>query len=211
MVQYNLFAYCGNSPVINIDPTGFGKTVVFYYYASEGTLDHFAEKSGYFSFYSSNVKRYCVYSAYQFVSAWNSLKGDIDTIYMYLHGDPGQLNFQKGKDILGFKKGDGYNKYYNFESLKKVKVNKGISLFSCYGGKGKSGNKEGCNVAWMFSKKIGGKPVLACTGGVSYYSLGGKYYARCSLNPQKRERWGHFCSFYYKKNKAMKKFYGWFA
>ena len=58
MVQYNLFAQCGNSPVINIDPTGFGKTVVFYYYASSGTLDHCAEKSGYFSFYSSNVQRY---------------------------------------------------------------------------------------------------------------------------------------------------------
>lgn len=84
------------------------------------------------------------------------------------------LHFADG--TLGFKTGENCHNVYSFESLKNKKVKKGVVLFSCYGGKGSEKN----NVAYMFSKKVNGKPVLACTGGVSYLKISGKYYARVS-------------------------------
>ena len=205
IVQYNLFAYCGNNPVVNIDPTGYIKIGVLYYCNSKSSLSVQAHNSGYFKLYDKNVKAYAVRTVYEFVKFWNSIPNNLDYIYLYLHGDPGVLHFADG--TLGFNTGGKCSKVYSFKSLKGKKVKKGVILFSCYGGKGSYGN----NVAWMFSEKIGRKPVVACTGGVSYYKIGGNYYARFS--PKK---FGSFYTFSFKKNifgkwKPTKIYYGWFA
>ena len=176
----NLFSYCENSPIMFIDPDGYGKIYVIYYNNPGSGFKDQAMNSPYYNKKSKNVYFISVISNKNFINAWNSMSGTIDYVYLYIHGGSGVLYF-KGEKL-------GFTGKQSFKSLKAKKVRRGVYLFSCYGGAGKEGN----NVAWMFAKLTSSK-VYACTGSVSYSKVFGKYYAR------KAKDWGIIKTFFYQK------------
>ena len=173
----NLFAYCGNNPVICVDPEGYGKTYVFYYNDLYSGFKDQAMNSPYYNKNSKNVVMIAVKTVEDFKNAWKSMNGTIDYIYLYLHGGTGVLYF-KGETMYASQ----------IKALKSKKVKYRVYLFSCHGGDG----KEGKNVAWAFSK-LTSTSVIACTGSVSYSRILGKYYARKAWD------FGIIKTFYYEK------------
>ena len=180
VLGFNLFAYCGNNPIMYVDPTGYGRTYVIYYNNPGSGFYDQAMNSPYYNRKSKNVYMISVTSNQDFIDAWNSMSGTIDYVYLYLHGDKGVLYF-KGESL-------SFSGKQSFSSLNSKKVKKGVYLFSCKGGAGSEGN----NVAWMFAKLTNSK-VYACTGSVSYSKIFGKYYARKAWD------WGIIKTFYYQK------------
>lgn len=180
VLGFNLFAYCGNNPIMYLDPTGYGRTYVIYYNNPGSGFYDQAMNSPYYNRKSKNVYMISVTSNQDFIDAWNSMSGTIDYVYLYLHGDKGVLYFNR-EDLR-------FSGKQSFSSLNSKKVKKGVYLFSCKGGAGSEGN----NVAWMFAKLTRSK-VYACTGGVSYSKIFGKYYARKAWD------WGIIKTFYYQK------------
>ena len=180
VLGFNLFAYCGNNPIIYVDPTGYGRTYVIYYNNPGSGFYDQAMNSPYYNSKSKNVYMISVTSNQDFIDAWNSMSGTIDYVYLYLHGGKGVLYF-KGESL-------SFSGEQSFSSLNSKKVKKGVYLFSCKGGAGSEGN----NVAWMFAKLTNSK-VYACTGSVSYSKIFGKYYARKAWD------WGIIKTFYYQK------------
>ena len=180
LIGLNLFAYCGNNPIIYSDSTGYGKTYVIYYDDPNSGFYTQAANSLYYNANSKNVCMIGVSTRQDFTDAWNGMNGDIDHIYLYLHGGKGVLHF-KGESM-------GFAEKHTFDELQKKKVSECVHLFSCKGGAGKEGN----NVAWMIAKLTNSK-VIACTGKVSYMKIFGKYIARMSRDL------GSFRTFYYQK------------
>ena len=180
VISFNSFAYCGNNPIMYVDPTGYGRTYVIYYNNPGSGFYAQAMNSPYYNRKSKNVYMISVTSNQDFINAWNSMSGTIDYVYLYLHGDKGVLYFKD--ESLSF------SGKQSFSSLNSKKVKKGVYLFSCKGGAGSEGN----NVAWMFAKLTSSK-VYACTGSVSYSKIFGKYYARKAWD------WGIIKTFYYQK------------
>ena len=180
LIGLNLFTYCGNNPIIYSDSTGYGKTYVIYYDDPNSGFYTQAANSLYYDSNSKNVCMIGVSTRQDFIDAWNGMNGDIDHIYLYLHGGKGALHF-KGESM-------GFAEKHTFDELQKKKVSECVHLFSCKGGAGKEGN----NVAWMIAKLTNSK-VIACTGKVSYMKIFGKYIARMSRDL------GSFRTFYYQK------------
>lgn len=180
ILGFNVFSYCGNNPIMYVDPEGYGRTYVIYYNNSGSGFYEQAMNSPYYNRKSKNVYMISVISKKDFIKAWNSMSGTIDYVYLYLHGGKGVLYF-KGENL-------SFSGNQSFSSLNSKKVNKGVYLFSCKGGAGSEGN----NVAWMFAKLTDSK-VYACTGSVSYSKISGKYYARKALDL------GIIKTFYYQK------------
>ena len=180
VLGFNLFAYCGNNPIMYVDPTGYGRTYVIYYNNPGSGFYDQAMNSPYYNRKSKNVYMISVTSNQDFIDAWNSMSGTIDYVYLYLHGGKGVLYF-KGESL-------SFSGKQSFSSLNSKKVKKGVYLFSCKGGAGGEGN----NVAWMIAKLTSSK-VYACTGSVSYSKIFGKYYARKAWD------WGIIKTFYYQK------------
>ena len=180
VLGFNLFTYCGNNPIMYVDPTGYGRTYVIYYNNPGGGFYDQAINSPYYNRKSKNVYMKSVTSNQDFIDAWNSMSGKIDYVYLYLHGGKGVLYF-KGESL-------SFSGKQSFGSLNSKKVKKGVYLLSCKGGAGNEGN----NVAWMFAKLTSSK-VYACTGSVSYSKIFGKYYARKAWD------WGIIKTFYYQK------------
>ena len=137
--------------------------------------------SPYFNTNSRNVVLKTVISARDFVYAWNNMYGDIDNVFLYLHGEKGRLCFN-GEEI-------GFGGKWSFSNLKYKHVNYRVYLFSCHGGDG----YEHENVAWKFAKLTGTR-VYAYTGSVSYLNIFGKYFARKYFGD-----WGVQKTFYYEK------------
>ena len=169
VLGYNLYVYCTNNPIIYVDFSGYGRTYVFYYNKPGSGFYEQAMNSPYYNKNSRNVYMIGVKTSKDFVKAWNSMKGPIDYIYLYLHGGKGVLYFNASNLTFSGKT--------SFNDLKSIRVNKGVYLLSCKGGAGKEGN----NVAYMFAKLTKSK-VYACTGSVSYSNIFGKYYARKSCD-----------------------------
>lgn len=136
----NLYAYCLNNPVMNSDPSGFGKTYVFYYNNPSNGFKTQAMNSPYYNNKSKNIIMIAVITIRDFINAWKNITGDIDSIYLYLHG---------GKGVLYFK-GQTMN-ISQIKSLKSKRVKYGLYLLRCHGGEGKEGN----NVAWALAKLTG--------------------------------------------------------
>ena len=180
VLGFNLFAYCGNNPIMYVDPTGYGRTYVIYYNNPGSGFYDQAMNSPYYNRKSKNVYMISVTSNQDFIDAWNSMSGTIDYVYLYLHGGKGVLYF-KGESL-------SFSGKQSFSSLNSKKVKKSVYLFSCKGGAGSEGN----NVAWMFAKLTNSK-VYACTGSVSYSKIFGKYYARKAWDR------GIIKTFYYQK------------
>ena len=177
---FNLFCYCNNSPVIYADHSGYGKTYVIYYDYPGSDFEEQAYNSPYYDEEDEDVIFIAVTSNSEFIDAWNSMEGDIDFVYLYLHGGIGRLYFRN--EELSFV-GD-----QSFSDLHKKDVDYSVYLFSCSGGAG----KEGDNVALMFSKLTSAK-TYACTGSVSYLNIFGNYYARKAWD------FGIFKTFFYCK------------
>lgn len=161
----NLFAYCYNNPIMFTDKDGHESTYVFYYNTAVRGLKNQAIDSYYYSSKSNDVKLIPVVSKKDFIDAWNSMEGEIDEVYIFVHGAEGVLWF-KGESM-------------SMDEIKKLNsksVSNRVGLFSCNGGRG----EEGSNVAWAFAKLTGAK-VHATSSGISFTrSLGiiGKYEAR---------------------------------
>lgn len=172
-----LWTYCESNPIMYYDPSGYGKTYVIYYKNNGSGFEEQVNHSPYFNKKSKNVIIKSVNSATDFKNAWNSMSGDINYVYLYLHG---------GKGILYFKNSEMAVK--EIKKLEKKKVKYRVYLFACHGGDGKESN----NVAWAFAKLSSAK-VIACTGSVSYSKMFGKYYARKAWD------WGIIKTFYYEK------------
>ena len=183
---FNVFIYCGNSPIVYSDYDGYGRTYVIYYAKPPRDFTKQAKNSPYYNSNSKNVYLIPVRSRNDFIKAWNGMSGSIDYVYLYLHGGKGKLYFYK--ESMGFSGGK------SFKNLRSKVVRKMVFLLSCSGGAGKEGN----NVAWMFAKLTGSK-VRACTGSVSYQKFGNKYYARKSLKHNGSLDWGYFNTYYYER------------
>ncbi len=165
LIGFNLFSYCENNPVIYSDRMGYGKTYVFYYVNAKSGFTLQAFNSPYYNDRSKNVELIGVTRVQDFIRQWNNMKGDIDYIYLYLHGGTGTLHFyEESLSFSGSK---------SFSDLESHTVKYRVYLFSCKGGRGEEGN----NVAYMFAKLTGTK-VIAFTGGVSFSKVFGEYYAR---------------------------------
>ena len=175
----SVFAYCGNNPIVYIDTTGNGRTYVIYYNNPGSDFYDQAMNSPYYN--NKNVYMLSVISSQDFVDAWNSMNGQIDYVYLYLHGGEGKLYF-KGESFA-------FSGDLCFRDIEFRKVNKRTVLFSCEGGAG----KESSNVALELSKKTD-SIVFACTGGVSYTKVCGKYYARKAFDL------GLFHQYYYRRH-----------
>ncbi|MBQ7857502.1 MAG: RHS repeat-associated core domain-containing protein [Oscillospiraceae bacterium] len=180
VIGFNLFAYCGNNPIMHVDPMGYARTYVIYYNKPGSGFYDQAMNSPYYNRKSNDVYMLSVISNQDFIDVWNCLSGTIDYVYLYLHGGKGVLYFS-GESL-------SFSGKQSFSSLKSKTIKKGVYLFSCKGGAGSEGN----NVAWMFAKLTGTK-VYACTGSVSYSKIFGKYYARKAWDL------GIIKTFYYQK------------
>ena len=178
-----LYVYCSNNAISFVDSFGYAKTYMIYYDSPNTGFEEQALNSPYYDVNDEDVILIGVVTDEDFIAAWNSMEGDIDYVYLYLHGGEGCLYF-KGATM-------SFNGTYgkSFYSLNSIYVNKKVYLFSCSGGAGDESN----NVAWMFSRLTSSR-VSACTGSVSYSRLFGKYLARASIH-----NIGGFYDFYYEK------------
>ena len=171
----NLCSYCENSPVVCVDPDGHSSVYVIYYKNNakgEKGFDKQVKYSPYFNVKGKNVTCVGIRTGMEFIKAWNKMPKKIDRVFLYLHGDPGRLNFSDSGMYV--RKRRKCNKVqYTFDSLKSVNVKEYVVLLSCYGFCGKN------SVAKEIYKKTG-SIIFACTGGVSYGRSIFKY-ARSSL------------------------------
>ena len=176
----NLFCYCKNSPVMYVDHRGYGTTYVIYYDNPGSGFEEQAFNSPYYDEEDEDVIFIAVTSSNDFIEAWNSMEGEIDYAYLYLHGGEGKLFFKN--ETLTF------SGTQSFADLNDKEIDCGVYLLSCHGGDGKAGN----NVALMFSELTSAK-TYACTGSVSYSCILGNYYAR------KAKDFGIIKTFWYQK------------
>ena len=187
-IGYNMFAYCGNNPIVFLDCRGYKKETYVFVYSTGGSFTDQAMNSPYFDSDDSDVIIVEVCTAQDFVENWNkmSLNDNVGDVYIYAHGGVGALYFMNSK-ISNSPTG---NSDYSFSSLNHAEISGKVYLFSCHGGDGEEGN----NVAWELAK-VTDSVVRACTGSVSYSKgiLSGKYYARKSMDL------GIWKNFYYGK------------
>ena len=188
MLSHNLFSYCDNRVLICYDASGCGKTYVFYYYfpESKSPLKNEAYNSPYFDPTDPNVQMISVETATDFINSWNAMEGEIDDIYLYLHGDVGRLVF--ARDNLGINDDDAYS----IDKLDEKEINGAIYDFACYGAASADG---GASLAVALAYKVKGT-VYACDVGVSYnYSfplnciLGTNWYARTQTSKSTGNHW----------------------
>lgn len=161
VLSHNLFSYCDNRSIICDDVTGHGKTYVFYYYFPESASPLKAEamNSPYFDATDSdNVEMIPVKTARDFINSWNAMEGEIDDIYLYLHGAPGCFVF--AADMLGI---DDSFEHSLEDALQQKIVNGTVYDFACYG----AAKKNGKSVAEVLASKTQAS-VIACDVGVSY-------------------------------------------
>ena len=176
--SHNLFAYCDNKPILCLDKSGAGKTYVFYYYfpGSDAPLKDEAMNSPYFdSSDTENVMMIDVKTSQDFVNAWNSMEGEIDDVYLYLHGGAGY--FQLDDDKIGI--GDEFD--YQLDELEEKNISGVVYDFACHG----ADIYNGTSVAEKLAIKTKAT-VIACDVGVSYRSdsfvskiiMGNSWHAR---------------------------------
>lgn len=198
IVSYNLFEYCENNPVVNVDPTGEKKTKVatvvkkkynyfiIYYNNKDSNFRKQAKYMKKNKYNSKDCKDIEVKTNADFKEAWNSIKNAKD-IHLFLHGDPGMLCFYKQnmsyKDI-------GYLSYKDISGM--------VYLYACNGGTEIS---DGWSVAAKFAKLVKGKKVRAVVNGSVYYRAWNQIFARWPLTKQKNAYWADFYLKYGKKGK----------
>ena len=108
---------------------------------------------------TENVIMIDVKTSQDFINAWNSMEGEIDDVYLYLHGGVGYL--QLAQDRIGI--GDGFE--YTFEDLKEKTIGGTVFDFACYS----AATYKGTSVAEQLAAKAK-TTVVACDVGVSYRS-----------------------------------------
>ena len=134
-----MFAYCNNNPVTTSDPKGDVRVAILYdsklfqkkpFGIAGLFLDLTLRMSSIGTYSPTAVDSYGFKTVDEFVSAWNSLDGEYDEIYIYAHGSDG---------IAGIYTGNGYIRYspgkndVSFSELKNVTVNRHVHLYTCYG------------------------------------------------------------------------------
>ena len=151
-VGANLFAYCSNDAINNSDLFGesanSGRIYVFYY----PNLYDQASHSVYYYWRSKNVIAYKVRNSANFIHSWNKMKNPY-RVYLYLHGAAGKLYFHEETTKIAV----------ILKLCRKIKVKKGVYLFSCSGGAGNNRIK----VSYAFAK-LTNTYVVASPVGVSY-------------------------------------------
>ena len=180
LVEMDVFSYCGNNPIGYLDDSGYGRSYVFYYNKPGKDFTNQAMNSLWYEKDDENMYMTGVRTCQEFIDAWNGMEEPIDYVYLYLHGDQGEIWLDGEK--IGF--GDSCS--YSFNDLASKKVNRGVFLLSCRGGAGPIEE----NVAAELAKKVKAT-VVACTGGVSYSSIGDKYI------PRKAKDFGVWGGFHY--------------
>ena len=201
ILSHNVYCYCDNKPILCVDLNGAGKTYVFYYYFPESSspLKEEAMNSPYFdSSDETSVAMIPVKTAEDFVNAWNAMEGEIDDVYLYLHGAPGHL--QLAEDRIGV---DDESEY-SFDALDEKIISGTVYDFACYGA-AKSGGKT---VAGELAQKTQAT-VIACDVGVSYRFdqkwlgkiYGNTWHARTRTKSMLRPHWYRFT--YNKKERTV--------
>lgn len=137
VLGYNMYAYCGNNPILFVDYTGQAKVAVLYDGRSSGILGGYIggigfERQG--SLIAQKMQRlgyivesYAFYNIGEFVLQWNSMSGEYDYIIIAAHGAPGSLDCSGQR--IRYQNGD-----YSFSDLQEVSVNRSVHLYSCNGG-----------------------------------------------------------------------------
>ena len=203
ILSHNIYCYCDNKPILCVDLTGAGKTYVFYYYFPEstGSLKEEAMNSPYFDAADEDaVSMIPIKTAEDFINAWNAMEGEIDEVYLYLHGAAGHFLLANGR--IGF---DDVSEY-SIDDLNEKIINGTLYDFACYG----AAKKGGKTVAGVLSEKTQAT-VIACDVGVSYrfeqdwlgWYFGNTYHARTRTMSLYQPHWFRFT--YNKKKQNVRK------
>ena len=161
ILSNNLMNYCTNNPITYLDNGGMSKTYVYYYSYTKNNSDTIEEafNSPYFDPVDPSVIMTGVQNRVEFVRYWNSMDSNVTDIYIYVHGDEGNLEFNDGG--IGIGKGD--TKPLSITTLKSVNVSGKIYLFSCYGAKDIKGSSLANELALLTQGTV-----VACKTGVNF-------------------------------------------
>jgi len=167
---HNMFAYCGNNPVVFSDSTGHCRRAIFYE-TTDGEITFLesagATLSGLFrcKMPYCETETYTYSSAEEFIECWNSLSGTYDEIIVFTHGYGGSaaLWFSPANEFLHVTGGK-----YNFSMLNPVDLDGEMHLNVCYAAK----NIDNNSIAQAFADLTGGK-VIASEGKVHVCPLYG--------------------------------------
>ena len=187
IIQYNIFSYCENNPIIFLDYNGekkrkktnrkFNYFVVYY----RDKTSNFEEQANYMKKTKyKNKDCYTVYfkSKAEFKSIWDRIGNNAIDIHLYVHGNAGQLCF-KGEDMS-----ESEMYYMSYKNIKGK-----VYLYSCNGG---TSIKNGWSVAARLAKLLKGKKVRAVVNGSVYYRALNQIFARWPLTKEKNAYWADF-------------------
>ena len=182
-----LYAYCGNSPFLFIDPFGLADVIIYTTGVKKGDESDWTKQAVWMKNELENNDREVIMLSVSdrnsFESAWNSLGIDengneysIDNVYIYSHGTERALILQDGSStealsINGLNLGG--EKIGNINNLQ-VKEMKTLYLYSCNSGNldqyldGTEDNRGSGNVASVFSTKVANGVVKAYDGNVGF-------------------------------------------
>ena len=175
----NMFAYCENNAVCNVDITGFKTTklkfkvknnasVYIIYYNKRGNGFQSQSKHLYYTNRTSKITRKGVITKEDFRKAWNSIPYGTDYVFILLHGYIGTISLDGDNQEIKKFPTSGKKPY------KSKSIDCAVYLFTCCGAKGIKNS-----IAAKLAKLTPYTPVYAFSGFVAYnINFIHGYYAR---------------------------------